>query len=103
MVAYVPDINERDLKKYALSLQQLGAGRSNAYGTVTCTTLSKTTVTDANCAVASKIGITASSSNACAFITSIWVSSTGVVNGSFTLDHTVASTTDRTFGYTIQG
>ena len=103
MVAYVPDVNEPDLKKYALSLQQLAAGRSNAVGTVTCSTLSKTTVTDANCSSGSKIGLTASSSNAAAFVTSIWSSSTGVLNGSFTLDHTVASTTDRTFGYAISG
>ncbi len=103
MTAYVPGQNEKDPNKLIISLQQLAAGRSNAVGTVTCSTLSKTTVTDANCAVGSKIGLTASSSNAAAFVASIWSSSTGVLNGSFTLDHTVAATTDRTFGYVIRG
>ena len=103
MTAYVPDVNEKDLQKYARSLQQLAAGRSNAVGTVTCSTLSKTTVTDANCAVGSKVQITASSSNASAALTSTWISSTGTLNGSFVVDHTVASTTDRTFGYAIVG
>jgi len=103
MTAYVPDLNEKDLKKYVRSLGELAAGRSNAVGTVTCSTLGTTTVTDANCASASKIQLTASSSNASVALTSTWVSSTGTLNGSFVISHTVASTTDRTFAYAISG
>ncbi len=101
MTAYVPSLNERDLSKYAISLQQLASGRSNAVGTVTCSTGASTTVTDANCAAASKVQRTASSSNAAAATTSTWFSSAS--NGSFVVAHTVASSTDRTFVYAIIG
>jgi hypothetical protein len=36
-------------------------------------------------------------------LASTWVSSTGTLNGSFVVDHTVASTTDRIFGYAVVG
>jgi hypothetical protein len=39
MTAYVPGITETDLKKIVLAIQQLAAGRSNAVGTVTLTTI----------------------------------------------------------------
>ena len=103
MTAFVPDYDERDLKKINLAIQQLASGRSNAVGTLTCSTLGTTTVTDANCATASKVQLTPSSSNGAAAIASTWISSTGVLNGSFIVSHTVASTTDRTFGYAIVG
>jgi len=44
MTVYIPGLNETDLKKIILSLQQLGAGRSNATGTVTLAANSATTV-----------------------------------------------------------
>jgi type II secretory pathway component HofQ len=101
MTAYVPGLDERELRKYALSLQQLASGRSNAVGTVTCSTLGTTTVTNANCSAGSQPQLTASSSNGAAAYTSTWVST--VSNGSFVVSHTVASTTDRTFRYAIVG
>jgi hypothetical protein len=99
VTAYVPSLNERDLTKYAISLQQLASGRSNGVGTVTCSTLSSTTVTDANCAAGSRVQLTASSSNAAA--ATVWVTSAS--NGSFVIGHTVASSTDRTFNYAVIG
>jgi hypothetical protein len=101
MVAYVPGLDEKDPNKLIMSLQQLASGRSNAVGTVTCSTGATTTVTDANCAAGSKVQLTASSSNAAAASTSTWFSSAS--NGSFVIAHTVASTTDRTFAYSIHG
>ena len=101
MVAYVPGQNETDLNKLIVSLQQLAAGRSNAVGTVTCSTLGTTTVTDANCSAGSKVQLIASSSAAADAITSTWFSSAS--NGSFVIAHTVASTTNRTFAYSIHG
>lgn len=101
MTCYVPGTYETDLKKINLSLGQLAAGRSNAVGTVTCSTLSSTTVEDDNCADGSQPQLTASTSNAAAALGSTWVSS--VANGEFVVSHTVASTTDRTFRYAIIG
>lgn len=101
MTVYVPDVNDPDLKKVIRSLGQLASGRSNAIGTVTCSTSSTTTVTDANCSAGSFVQLTASSSNAAAAATSTWFSSAS--NGSFVVAHTVASTTDRTFKYAITG
>lgn len=101
MVAYVPGLDERDLNKLITSLQQLASGRSNAVGTVTCSTAATTTVTDANCAAGSKVQLTPSSSAGAAIVASTWVSS--ATNGSFVVAHTVASTTDRTFNYAILG
>jgi hypothetical protein len=101
MTAYVPGLNERDLNKLITSLQQLASGRSNAVGTVTCSTLGTTTVTNANCSAGSQPQLTASSSNAAAAYASTWVSA--VSNGSFVVTHTIASSSDRTFRYAIVG
>ena len=101
MTAYVPGLNERDLNKLITSLQQLAAGRSNAYGTVTCSTGTTTTITDANCAVASKIKLTPTTANAALAVTNVYVSAKA--NGSFTLTHGSTTSTDRTFDYAIQG
>lgn len=101
MTAFVPGSGDKDLKNYALSLQQLAAGRSNAVGTVTCSTGTSTTVTDANCSPDSKINLSPTTANAAAALTNVYVSAKAA--GSFTLTHGSTTSNDRTFDYSIQG
>ncbi len=106
MVVYVPHITETDQKKQNLSLQQLGAGRSNAVGTVTLTAnVATTTVTDANCAVASSIHLMPTTANASAEqgAGTIYIATATILNGSFVITHANNAQTDRIFRYAIVG
>ena len=104
MSAYVPGIDEGDLKKLILSLQQLAAGRSNAVGTVTLTAnAATTTVDDANCAVASVPVLVPTTAHASAEIGAGTIYISAVANKSFTITHANNAQTDRTFLYALQG
>ena len=104
MTAYTPSTDETQLSKYALSLQQLAAGRSNAYGTVTLTeNEATTTVTNANVSVNSAIGLTpTNAASATEFGAGTWYIGT-VSNGSFVITHVNSATAGRTFKYMIHG
>jgi hypothetical protein len=102
----LPGINETDQKKINLSIQQLGAGRSNAVGSVTLTTGSATTVvTTATgiCAPGSvPILIPITANAATEFGAGAWyISSVGL--NTFTITHTNSATTGRSFLYAIVG
>lgn len=117
MTVLVPDINEGDLKKFALALNQIAAGRSNATGTVTLTQNSATTVvttreglvspattTPSGVAIpASRIGLTATTAAAATEAGSgnMYVSSVG--KDTFTITHTNSATAGRTFAWSIHG
>ncbi|MEH2501245.1 hypothetical protein V1290_000056 [Bradyrhizobium sp. AZCC 1578] len=106
MTVYLPEINETDLKKIVLALQQLGAGRSNAVGTVTLTQNSATTVVTTRtgtCAPGSvPILIPTTANAATEFGAGTWyISSVGV--DTFTITHVNSATASRTFLYVIVG
>ncbi len=118
MTAYVPELNEQDLKKVILAIQQLAAGRSNAVGTVTLATGAATTVvvpsqsgtiaaasaTPSGITLpASQVILTPTTANAAAELASgnMYVSS--VTKDTFTITHTNSATTGRTFAFAIQG
>lgn len=104
MTAYVPGRDEKDLSKFALSLGELAAGRSNAVGTVTLTvSAATTTVTDANCASGSTVVTEAMTLNAAAEKGNGTMYISAVANGSFTITHANSATTGRTFRYAIHG
>lgn len=104
MTAYVPGLTEKDLYKFALSLQQLASGRSNATGTFTCTTsAATTTVTNENCAEGSHISITPTTANAGAEMGAGTIYISATANGSFTVTHANSATASRTFSYAIIG
>lgn len=104
MTAYVPGINETDLKKIVLALQQLAAGRSNAVGSVTLLTGSATTVVAAsNCASGSTPILTPASANAATELGNGTMYVSAVANGSFAITHTNSATAGRTFLYAILG
>ena len=107
MTAQVPGINETDLKKIVLAIQQLAAGRSNAVGTVTLATGSATTVVvptqSGMIAPGSTPILTPTTANAAAELASgnMYVSLVG--RDTFTITHTNSATTGRTFLFAIHG
>jgi len=104
VTAYTPGSQERELAKYALSLQQLAAGRSNAVGEVTLTASADSTTVDTdNCAAGSTPILTPKSAHAAAEIGNGTLYISAVANKSFTITHANNSQTDRTFLYAILG
>lgn len=118
MTAYVPELNETDLKKIVLAIQQLAAGRSNATGTVTLATgAATTTVIPARSGIvapasatpsgitlpASQVILTATTAAAAAEMASGNLYVSAVIKDSFTITHTNSATAGRTFAYAIVG
>lgn len=104
MTVYLPGLTETDLQKIVLAIQQLGAGRSNAVGTVTLTvSAATTTVTDNNCAAGSVPILVPTTANAAAEVGNGTMYISAVANKSFTITHANSATTGRTFLYAIQG
>ena len=107
MTAYTPSINETDLKKIILALQQLAAGRSNAVGTVTLTPNAGTTVVaptqSGMIAPGSNVHLEPTTANAAAERASGNMYVSTVAKDTFTITHTNSATTGRTFMWSILG
>lgn len=104
MTAYVPGLNETDLKSIIRSIHQLAAGRSNAVGTFTlATSAATTTVLDPNCAAGSVVIPIPTTANAATEIGNGTIYLSATTNGSFTFTHANSATTGRTFKYAIHG
>jgi hypothetical protein len=106
VVAFVPEINETDLKRIVMSLQQLAAGRSNSVGTVTLTQNAATTVVTTRtgtCAPGSVPILVPTTANAATEFGagSLYISSVGV--DTFTITHVNSATASRTFIYAMLG
>ena len=104
MTVFLPSSNEKDPAKFALSLQQLAAGRSNAAGSVTLAAgAASTTVSAENCAPQSAVFLFPKTANAGAAIAagSLFISSVG--KQSFTISHANNAQTDRSFFYVCLG
>lgn len=106
MTVFLPAINETDPKKINLCIQQLGAGRSNAFGSITLAINSATTVVTTPtgiCAPGSvPILIPTTANAATEFGAGAWfISSVGL--NTFTITHTNSATAGRTFLYVIVG
>lgn len=102
MTATIVSQNEKDLAKYAFSIQQLAAGRSNANGSVTLTAnVTSTIVVALNCGASSGVWLSPRTANAAAAVGTTFVSS--VASGTFTITHASAATTDRTFDWVAFG
>jgi hypothetical protein len=96
--------DEKDLSKFALAIQQIAAGRSNAVGTFTCTqNQATTTVTDANCASGSTVLYMPTTANASAEVGAGTIYIGTVSNGSFVVTHANSATANRTFRYSLVG
>lgn len=107
MSAYVPSLEETDLKNIILAIQQLAAGRSNATGTVTLATGAATTVV-----TPTQSGLISSNSNIhftpkTAAAATEWASGnmyvSSVSKDTFTITHTNSATAGRTFMWSVLG
>jgi hypothetical protein len=99
---FLPSTQEKDLGRYALALQQLAAGRSNATGSVTLTaSATSTVVTPQNCAPGSAVFLFPKTANAAAALSTTYVSSVG--KQTFTITHASAASVDRSFFYVCLG
>jgi hypothetical protein len=96
--------NERELSKYAIALQQLEQGRSNAAGFCTLAVgTSTTTVRAPNCAATSKVFLFPTSAHAAAELGNGTCFVSSVANGTFTLTHAVNAQADRSFAFVSLG
>lgn len=96
--------DEKDPRKFAIAIQQLEQGRSNATGTFTLTAnASSTTVAAQNCGESSQPLYTPRSAHAAAEVGNgtIYVATVG--NGFFTVAHANNAQTDRVFGFVCLG
>lgn len=105
MTVYIPSLLG-SLQDALRAISQLGAGRSNAVGTVTLTaSVTSTTVLDQNCATGSTIVPVQATAHAAAEIGNgtLFIPVATIVNGSFVIQHASNTQTDRTFRYAIYG
>jgi hypothetical protein len=104
MTVTVPGLNEKDPVAFARAIQQLAAGRSNAFGVITLTPgATSTTVSNKNCAAGTVPILTAATSNAAAALGTTYVPTATVSNGSFVIQHANNAQADRTFLYALHG
>ncbi len=105
MTVLLPSIEEKDQKKINLSIQQLGAGRSNAVGTVTLSTGTSTIVSSTGNFTQSGIIASGSVPHLVPTSTATWAEPWGISSvgkDTFTITHS-GSTAVRTFLWTVQG
>lgn len=104
MTAQVVSTSEKDLARFAVSIQGLAAGRSNATGTVTLTaSAASTAVTAPNCGTGSVPILVPTTANASAETGNGTIYVSAVANGSFTITHANNAQTDRTFLWVALG
>lgn len=107
MTAYVPGLDETDLKKIILAIQQLAAGRSNAVGTVTLATSAATTVVaptqSGMIAPGSTVILTPTTANAATEVGNGTMYVSTVAKDTFTITHANSATTGRTFLWSVVG
>lgn len=102
MSGYSVSTAEKDPAAFALAIQQLYAGRSNAAGSVTLAAGATSTVVKAiNCASQCAVFLFPKTANGAAAIATTFISAVG--NQSFTISHANNSQTDRTFFYVCIG
>jgi hypothetical protein len=94
--------SEKNPAKFALAIQQLYAGRSNASGVVTLAEGETSTVVNApNCAPGSAVFLSPKTAHAAAALATTFISAVGAQ--SFTISHANSAQTDRTFFYVCLG
>ncbi len=95
---------DKDLSKFALAIQQLANGRSNAVGVVTlAVSATITTVSAINCAAGSCVFLFPVTADAAAALASTYVPIATVTKQQFVISHASSALTDRTFFYLCIG
>jgi hypothetical protein len=102
MSGFSVSAEEKDPAAFALAIQELYSGRSNAAGSVTLAAGAISTVVQAiNCAPQCAVFLFPKTANAAAAVGSTFVSSVGT--GSFTLSHANNAQTDRSYFFVAIG
>jgi hypothetical protein len=100
----VPYANETNVGRIVRSIIELWQGRSNAVGEFTLTPSQTSTVVEAmNCGPTSRIALTPRTANAAGALSTTYIAPANVKEGQFTVTHASAVSTDRTYGYSLQG
>ena len=95
---------EKDLSKFALAIQQLANGRSNATGLVTLVPgATTTTASTINCAAGSCVFLFPTTADAAAALATTYVPAATVTKQQFVILHANNAQTDRTFFYVCLG
>jgi len=93
---------EKDPAKFAIAIQQLYAGRSNATGSVTLAAgAASTVVSPPNCAPQSAVFLFPKTASGSAALATTFISAVG--KQSFTISHANNAQTDRSFFYVCLG
>lgn len=96
--------DEKDLRRFALAIQGLSSGRSNASSTVTLTASAASTVVSFdNCSADSIPLLVPMTANAAAELGAGTIYVSAVAHRSFTITHANNAQTDRTFGFVCIG
>jgi len=104
MPALIPALNDKDLNKIIISIQQLAQGRNNAVGEVTLElSVDTTTVTAPNCGDDSTVLLFPQSANAAAEFVAGTLRIATISNGSFVITHVNSATANRTFRWVALG
>lgn len=104
MSGQYPGRGETNPRQLAEAICDLFEGRSNAFGSFTCTANQATTVVDApNCGEDSQVFIVPRHANAAAEYGNGTIYISAVAPGAFTVTHANSATANRTFGYAIVG
>ena len=111
MTAPVLSRDERDLTALTFTINELGAGRSNAVGLVTLAASTTTTTVVPtktspgvlNCAVGTCVFLFPTTANAAAAAATTYVAPSNVTKSQFIVTHANAATTDRVFYFLCIG
>lgn len=104
MSATIVGAQEKDLSKFAFSIQELAAGRSNAVGTVTLRDgETTTTVAAPNCGAGSKVFLFPATANAADVVATTYVPVATVTAGQFIVNHASDTDEDQTFFWVALG
>ncbi len=104
MSGYNVSTQERDLTKFALAIQQLYAGRSNATGVVTlAANASSTTVSGKNIATGNAVFLFPATADAAAALATTYVPIATVTKQQFIIQHANNAQADRTFYWVALG
>lgn len=99
-----PPITETNTVRIVQAIRDLSQGRSNAVGEFTLDAGATSTVVPAiNCGDGSNVTFRPKTANAAAALATTYIPDADITLGQFTVRHANTGTTDRTFGYSIQG
>lgn len=104
MSGFQVSAQEKDPAAFAMAIQELYSGRSNAAGSVVLTPGASTTVVNApNCAPQCVVLLSAQTLSAAVALASTFVSASQIRAGSFTINHANDGQTDKAFYYVCLG